>query len=232
MKFYFTAFFAILFCTNSSFAQLDTNKIIPPNPPITDTVAYLVNIAWLNNPMPQLYRSKKVQAEEELHQSRWSWLDAINFTYLFDPSLTSTNTTTPGNDQSQRFGVGLSVNIGTLFRVPSVIVQSEEEVKIAESNLMTHRLYIRTQVIQRYWLYKQNVSMLRVRSEAMNDVQSSLMLVRYRYENGEVTLEQYNAALTAYTDTQERQIVSLSEMYSSKAALEEILGKQWEEIFK
>lgn len=230
MKFYFTVFIVFLFCANTAFSQLDTNKIIPPDPPITDTVAYLVNIAWLNNPMPQTYRSKKVQAEEELHQSKWSWLDAINFAYLFDPSVTST--TTNSQDKSQRFGVGLTVNLGMLFRVPSVIRQSEEEVKIADANLMTHRLYIRTQVIQRYWQFKQNVSMLRIRTDAMNDVQSSLVLVRYRYENGEVTLEQYNSALTAYTDSQEKQIVSLSEMYSSKAALEEILGKQWEEIFK
>lgn len=231
MKFYLIALLTFLFYANTSFSQLDTNRIIPPDPPVTDTVAYLVNIAWQNNPMPQLYRSKKVQAEEELHQSKWSWLDAINFAYLFDPSVTSTTVT--GTEQSsQRFGVGLTVNLGMLFRVPSVIRQSEEEVKIAESNLMTHRLYIRTQVIQRYWLYKQNISMLRIRSDSMNDVQSSLMLIRYRYENGEVTLEQYNSALTAYTDSQEKQIVSLSEMYSSKAALEEILGKQWEEIFK
>lgn len=222
----------IFLSTEIAFSQIDTNRIVEPNPSITDTIEYLVKIAWDNNPMPQLYRSKKIQAEEELHQSKWSWLDALNFTYTFDPSGSNTNSSVQSTDKLQRFGVGISVNIGSLFRVPSVIRQSEEEVLVANANLLNHRLYIRTQVIQRYALYKQNIAMLRIRSEAVNDSQSTLMLVRYRYENGETTLETYNNALRVYTDNQERQAVSIGDLAFTKASLEEILGKRWEDIFK
>jgi len=84
--------------------------------------------------------------------------------------------------------------------------------------------YLIAEVKRRYANYLRSVNLLKVRSEAVNDSESNLMLIKTRFINGEIDLEDYNKALGIYHENMERMVTSESDTHYHKATLEEIVG--------
>lgn len=208
---------------------LDTNKIISQNPDTSDYLEKLIYIAWQNYPDNLAQRYLVDVAEEDLFQRKWSWLDNLNLTYQYNPEPTS-NLNSNNTTSLPRFGIGISVNIGSIFTTPSKIAQGRYYVERAKLGVIQQKLYIRSEVSKRYSHYMGNINLMKIRTQAVNDAQSSLTLVKYQYESGQVNLEEYNKALRTYTDNLERQAVSEMDMLFNKADLEQLLGIKLEDI--
>jgi outer membrane protein TolC len=208
---------------------LDTNKIIAQNPDTSDYLEKLIYIAWQNYPDNLAQRYLIDIAEEDLFQRKWSWLDNLNLTYQYNPQP---GITTNPNDNSSlpRFGIGISVNIGSIFTTPSKISQGKYYVERAKLGVIQQKLYIRTEVSKRYAHYMGNINLMKIRTQAADDAQATLTLVKHRYESGQVDLEEYDRALRVYTDNLERQAVSEMDMLFNKADLEQLLGIKLEDI--
>lgn len=207
---------------------LDTNKIITQNPDTTDYLEKLIYIAWQNYPDNLAQKYLIDIAEEDLFQRKWSWLDNLNLTYQYNPQPGTTNQ----NDNSSlpRFGIGISVNIGSIFTTPSKISQGKFYVERAKLGVIQQKLYIRSEVSKRYAYYLGNINLMKIRTQAVNDSQASLTLVKYKYESGQVDLEEYDRALRTYTDNLERQAVSEMDVQFNKANLEQLVGIKLEDI--
>jgi outer membrane protein TolC len=150
----------------------------------------------------------------------------VNLSYQYVPNYTVGS----DNNSMARFGLGVSVNLGNVLSTPSRISQTEDEIKIAEADYKINQQFLRAETIRRYSNYKRSVDMLKIRNQAVNDSESSMLLVKHRFENGETTLEEYNKALRTYTDNQERKTESEGDVLSHKASLEEIIGVKIGEI--
>ena len=233
---YFAAIFLLfLFCSvsNAQNSQpknlMDTAKIIPQNPDTTDFLEKLVYIAWQNYPDNMGYRYLVESAEEDLFQRKWSWLDNLNLTYQYNPQPTS-NADPNDNSSLPRFGIGISINIGSIFKTPSKIKQGQYELERAKLQVTQQKLYIRSEVTKRYAYYVGNINLMKIRTQAENDAQTTLTLVKYKYETGQVNLEEYDKALRTYTDNLERQAVAEMDVQFNKANLEQLVGIKLEEI--
>lgn len=209
--------------------QLDTSKIIPSNPSKFDTLETLIKIAWGNYPENKSYWNEVVISEEDLYQSKWAWMNTLKFSIQYNPN--------PGTDSSglnvaPKFGLGLSINLFDIFKVPSQITQSKERLKIAYNNLVAQKLLIRSEVTKLFFLYKSKIEKLKVSLQGLDDATSNLILYKYKYENGEITLPEYNKELTGYHKAKSSMISSEAEFAVAKANLEQILGIKFEGIFK
>ncbi len=208
---------------------LDTNKIISPNPNTTDYLEKLIYIAWQNYPDNLAQRYLIDIAEEDLFQRKWSWLDNLNLTYQYNPQP-GTSTNPNDNSSLPKFGIGISVNIGSIFTTPSKISQGKYYVARAKLGVVQQKLYIRSEVTKRYAHYMGNINLMKIRTQAVDDAQATLTLVKYKYESGQVSLEEYDKALRTYTDNLERQAVSEMDMLFNKADLEQLVGIKLEDI--
>ena len=233
---YLIAIILFFSCTGLSNAQdrtpknlLDTNKLISQNPDTTDYLEKLIYIAWQNYPDNLANRYLVDIAEEDLFQRKWSWLDNLNLTYQYNPQPGST---LDPNDNSSlpRFGIGVSINIGSIFSTPSKISQGKYYLERAKLGVVQQKLYIRSEVTKRYAYYIGNINLMKIRTQAVNDAQSSLTSVKYKYESGQVSLEEYDRALRTYTDNLERQAVAEMDVQFNKANLEQLVGIKLEEI--
>ena len=191
-------------------------------------VEKLIETAWKNYPQNRSLQSRIKGTEEGLYQSKWSWLNNLNLSYQYSPQITGTTTTT--STTFPKFGLGVSVNIGNVFLTPSRIAQSEEELNIARDNYEAQKIYIRAEVLRRFANYSRSVEMLKIRSRAVEDSESTLNLVKIKFKNGEVGLEEYDKTLRSYTDNLERRAESQGDILYHKASLEEIICLKLEEV--
>lgn len=189
-------------------------------------IAKLVEAAQRNNPQISVYANRIELARENNTQAKWSWFNNVNLSYQYVPNY-------GGAEQSSglpKFGLGLSVNLGNILSTPSRITQTESEIAIAEADFKTNQQYLKAETIRRYANFKRATELLKTRDQAVNDSESTMLLVKHRFEQGEATLEDYNRALRAYTDNKERKIESMGDILAHKYSLEEIIGISLEEL--
>ena len=209
--------------------KADFNKIIAPydSIPVVTYIEKLVAVAWENYPKNHSFYRKKIEANENVKQARNSWMNNLN---LFT-SFNSVN-----NSQSQNFtivpslGMGLSLNVGSIYCLPGKIKIAKEMLKIAENEINAQKLYIRSQVITRFNDVKLNMDLLKLQTEAAVELKMTVAAVKEKFLKGEISVEEYNKAYVSYTVAMERAITSESNYRSSKANLEELLGVALEQI--
>ncbi|NUN09273.1 MAG: TolC family protein [Ignavibacteriaceae bacterium] len=190
-------------------------------------VEKLVELAWNNYPHNKVFSSHIAIAEQNLTQTKWNWLNNLNLTYQYNPNFGSSP-----NDGSivPRFGIGVSVNVGSIVLAPSRVSQAEEELKIAAANLETQKIFIRTEIRKRYSNYISAVERLKIRTKAVNNAESSLELIKKRFANGEVSLETLNQALNTLANNEELRVTSSGDLLFYKAAIEEYIGVPLESV--
>ncbi|MDX2188871.1 MAG: TolC family protein [Bacteroidota bacterium] len=192
-----------------------------------DLLEKLISIAWENYPRNRSFNNKINQANENVKQAKNSWMNNLNVYSSFNSF---------NNTQNQNFvivpnlGMGISINIGSIYMLPSKIKVAAEEKNIAENSSNEQKLYIRSEVIRRYNEYKLMLDLLTFQSMAAEEMRMTNTLIKKRFQNGEVSVEEYNKAFAAYSLAQERAITSESNYRSNKAALEELIGIKLEEI--
>lgn len=217
------------FAIKVSAQRVDYTKIIAPydSIPVVVYIEKLVSVAWENYPKNHSYLSKKNEAIENVKQARNSWMNNLN---LFT-SFNSYN-----NSESQNFtivpnlGLGLSLNVGSIYSLPGKIKIAKEELKIADNEINAQKLYIRSQVISRFNDVMLNMDLLKLQTEAVVELKMTVTAVKEKFLKGEISIEEYNKVYVAYTVAKERAITSESNYRTSKAYLEELLGVNLEQI--
>ena len=192
-----------------------------------DYLEKLITIAWESYPKNKSFDSKKAQAQQSVKLARSSWMNNVNM-------FTSFNSF--NNAQSQNFtivpnlGLGLSLNVGSVYSLPGKIKIAKEEVKITDNELNAQKLYIRAEVIARYNTMRLHLDLLKFQQQAGEEMFMTTTMVKEKFQRGEISIEEYNKAFAAYTVVMERAFTSQANYRTTKASLEELLGTTIENI--
>lgn len=164
-------------------------------------------------------------AEANIAKAKLSYFDILTFQYLYSPN-NSTTLINPSILNGYQFGVFL--NIGNVAQKPAQVRAFREEREALLQEKLAFDQNIEMEVRKRYLLYAQQKAMLRSRSEALIDAESSLKEVKYRFDRGELSFDDYNKALVVLEDHHQKRIEAEGGMLIAKAELEELLGKKLE----
>lgn len=187
----------------------------------------LVATAKANYPRMKTYGQRINIAEINIKKARLSWFDVFSFSYLYSP----TNTTTLINPSFLNgYQVGMYVNIGAALQKPSAVKVAKSEMEIARFEKEEYELNIEAMVKQRYYLYMQSLAMLKLKASSATDAESSMKQIKYRFEKGEETFQNFNNTSMTYTGHLQAKIEAESSFLIAKSNLEELLGKKLEEI--
>ena len=187
----------------------------------------LFELAWKNYPQNKVFESRVTIAEENLFQTKWNWVNNLNLSYQYNPNISSEPTTSA---MVPKFGIGVSVNVGSIFLSPSRVTQAREEQEIATANLETQKNYIKAEVIKRLAVYTRTLDLLKLNTEGTNDSESNLELAKKKFSNGEISLETLNLSYRAYNDSEAKRVASTADLLFNKAALEELIGGPLESV--
>lgn len=187
----------------------------------------LVELAWKNYPENNVYRHELKREEEIITQAQWSWLNDIGASF----NLNEGNLNPEANTRNiffPRYNFRVSLSAGTFINTPSRVRQAKIGKEIAHENVAQQELAIRREVLSRYYVYLYNLDLLKLRMQAMQDVQSAYTVATRSFNRGEISLEEYNQALHARNAAEESRLQAERELVLSKLNLEELIGMSLE----
>lgn len=215
----------IIFLHYSSIAQI---TIIPD---LSDSyVDKLINTAKENYPRIRTLQSRVAIAKTALARNNVSWFDAFTLSYVYQPGTTTIDPTNPSTSYFKGLQAGVFFNIGTIIEKPYQIKQSREELKIANNDQEEYLLTLSTEIKKRYYVYVERLAELKLLTKSLQDMEGSLKDVKYKFEKGEETFDNYNKAQVDYTSRQASKIGAEANLFSAKADLEELLGTKLENV--
>jgi outer membrane protein TolC len=225
----FTFFSLLCFLLTAQAQEVDYNWVIP-----TDSAAglefqeKLIRLAWKNYPENKVIQHKVVQAQEQVRQSKISWLDPVSIQFNLAEPRVNTILGTGNNEFGSAFfplyNLGFNINLGQVLATPSRIREKEEEVKIATQNVNSQKLLIRAEVIRRYQNYLLKQELLRVHIQIQEQANSAFLDITRRFKEGRANIDAYTNSALAYNQATESRIESASEVRKAQAALEELIG--------
>lgn len=214
---------------------LGVNRVIAQESLLTD-VSYLyleklIASAKENYPKLKTFNSQVAAAKNDLSTAKAGWLNPFSFQYVTRSNQASSNLvnlTTADFLNGYQFGV--SVNPGELLARPSQVKKAKELVKIAEFNQEEYNLQLEAEVRKRYFVYLQAKASLSSYVKTLMDVESTLKILKIKYQKSEIPLEEYNSASLTFNQTNIAKIQSESNYLVAKADLEELTVRKLEEI--
>lgn len=186
----------------------------------------LIFTAKQNYPRVKTFDRRVNIAYMNLQRSKLSWFDFFTFSAFYSPntSVTLTNQTLTGVQ------VGLFINIASIIQKPIVVKTSKEELAIAKLAADEYMLTIEADVKARYFRYMKSVTTLRVRNQVLIDVEALYKQVKYKFERGEATFENYNTSMIQLARQKQDIIEAEADVLITKSALEELVGIKLEEV--
>ncbi len=187
----------------------------------------LIAEAKANQPKVKMYEMKVAIAGVAVKKAKRSYFDAFSFSYLYSPN----NTITLVNPSLLNgYQMGLYVNLGTFVQKPLEVKLKRKELSYTELEKQQNDLELEATVKERYFVYIQQKSILKFKTQTLLDFETLLTSTRYKFEKGEETLINYNNVLMAYSDQLKNKIDAEAAFLIAKSHLEELLGKKLEEI--
>lgn len=187
----------------------------------------LVDTAKVYYPKMRMHKSRVELAENNVKKSKLSWFEILTFSFLYSPN----NSTTLINPSFLNgYQVGLYVNMGLLLQKPYLIKQAKKEYEVVKAEQDEYNLNIEALVKQRYYLYVQAVTMLKVKMQAVLDIEGTMQQFKYKFEKGEGSFEDYNKFMITYDDRLQAKVEAEGFLLIAKSNLEELLGKKLEQI--
>lgn len=212
--------------------SVDYNTIILPDGASEISFAEkLVRLAWKNNPANRILEREKTISEYEVKQARWSWLDEFRIQGNVNEFVLNDNADV-GNraDFFPKYNITGQVKLGFFVDVPLETKKKKEEYYIAQSNIDLQKIGLRAEVLKRYENYLMNRELLKVQTEATEDLFATYSIVEQNFKNGQATLEEYNIMLDRYNTQKIRKITAQGNFNRSKIEVEEMIGVKLEDV--
>ncbi len=198
----------------------------------------LIEVARTNYPRSKAYKERIGIADIGIRRAKVAYFDALSVSYLYSPANTTTYITNPVSpvptvvnpNWLNNYQIGLLLNVGSILQKTPLLKQARGEKRVAEYEQQAFELNLEADVKQRYFAYIQRLAILRVKHELQLDIESMLKDIKYKFEKGEQTLENYNNVLVMYSDNNQQKIIAESEVLISKSKLEELVGEKLENI--
>ena len=220
----FIVFFSGIFL-NAASAQ---ESIIPD---LSDSfVDKLVNAALQYYPKVKSFQDRVDIANTTISRTKISVLDAVTVSYVYQPNTTTIDPNNPSTSYFRGFQTGVFLNVGTLLAKPSQVKQAKQELSVANHEQQDYIITITTEVKKRYYLYVQRLAELSLQNKSVQDVEGALKDVKYRFEKGEETFENYNKVQSDLNNHRLSKIQAESNLFIARADLEELLGTKLENV--
>lgn len=188
----------------------------------------MIDTAKVRHPRMKKYEHKITATQWGVNKAKWGWFDGLTFSYVYNASVSSSSPAAASSLIGYQPGVFL--NFGTLLSRPATIRMAKEEVKISKYDKEEFNLSIEQSVKERYYRYIEALAILNLRAKSASDADISQTQIRYKYESGLETFDNYSKVLVLYSVSSQNKIEAESAVLRAKAALEEIICAKLEEF--
>lgn len=222
---------ALFFVPTIIFAQkTNFDKIVQPTDVrARDYVEMLVQLAWINNPKYEALESNKHIEEQSVKMARLSWIDGITTSFNINQNAFASSAE---NVFFPTYNLNASFNLGAILRTPLQVKAAKEKVRIAEYLFNQEKLQVRGEVLRRYRDYLYGIELLKLRTQAVEDLYTNFVAIKESFERGTTSFRTYMEASQSYNKSLEEKLESENTLAKARITLEEIVGVKLDEIDK
>jgi len=186
----------------------------------------LVAAAKINYPKAKTFQNKVNIAEINVHKAKLDWFSILNFAYIYSP----TNSVSLVNPVLNGYQLAIYTSVGNILQRPGAIKSAKQDYEIAVLNQQEYDMNLETIVKTRYFAYVQQLTLLNWKLKSLGNAESVVNQMKYKFEKGEETYENYNRALSVYSNSVQTKIEAEGGLLTAKINLEEIIGAKLESI--
>ncbi len=211
---------------------IDYNKIIlPEHVRTSDFGEKLVQIAWRNHPLNEVYRREMAIANVNVRASTVDWLNTVRVSANMNEFTLNPEADIFGRAAFYpRYNIGLAISLGQLFTIPYTTRKNKEMLMIAQANLNQQKLALRNAVLKAYNEYLLREKVFKLQSQLLLDNETSHKLVEQRFKNGDTTFEIYSESLTRYSEVSISAMQAETAFKNAKLDLEQLIGVRLEDV--
>ena len=187
----------------------------------------LIDTAKKYHPRVRTFDHRIIIANDNIKKAQLTWFDLFTFSFLYSPN----NSTTLVNPSILNgYQVGIYFNFSNHLLKPHLVKQAKEELAITKLQKEENDLSLVAEVKARYYRYVLQQTLIKIRSLSVVDAEVIMKQLKYRFEKGEESFDNYNKVLVNYGDKRQAVIQTEAELLIAKSNLEELLGKKLEDI--
>lgn len=208
--------------------RTDFDKIIQP----TDKRAHdfsevLVQLAWINNPKYEGMQTDSRAERENIKLAQKSWLDGVSASFNINQGNLQ-----PASQNSffPVYNFSASFNLGTILKTNHHVRAAKERLRKVEHNIDQEKLQLRAEVLSRYRNYLYAIEMVKLRTQALEDLRSSYMLAKNNFEKGTASFRTYIEAANAYNNANAEKVSAEHQLALARIEIEEIIGVKLDEV--
>lgn len=180
-------------------------------------------------PQRKILNEQESQAKNTLTMANISYLDLFSANYYYRPDeKEALNAMNPYITNGFQFGVTL--NLGTYLQKPFQAKSAKSDVRIAQLEKQILDTQLEKEVKNRYYSYIQQLRELKLKTIEAQDINGTFQSITNRFEKGEITIEEYNAARAAVSTVASTKMQTELDYLRAKDDLEEIIGMKLSDI--
>jgi outer membrane protein TolC len=188
-----------------------------------------ITLAKKNYPKRKIFEAQKEAIKTGIPIAQVSYLDIFNANYFYRPENKAVlDPINPYNVNGFQFGINL--NLGNFLQKPFMVKRAKAEYKVAQLEAEEYDIQLEREVKTRYYDYIQQVSQLKINTQAAQDNKGVAESLRNRFEKGQITIDAYNQSRIAASASSSAKIQVEIEYLKAKDALEEIIGEKLADV--
>lgn len=217
----------LLFSASLYAQRTDFDKVVLPlDMRARDFQELLVQLAWMNNPNNENLSKGVIIERDKVVLEKQSWMNGVTASF----NLNEGNFVQQSNLFFPIYNLNASISLGTIMSTPHKVKIAKQNVKIAENKVNQQKLQLRAEVLRRYQTYLSSIEILKVRTQAVEDVRVMQTMVIRKFEQGLSTVEEYTQALKSYNEAVEGKTAAENDIVMARISLEELIGLSLDEI--
>ncbi len=219
MKKWLFLFIVILTLRAAKAQSVDYETIIPTDTALTTLEDRLLRTAWENYPENDAAMNREFAAKKNVTLTRWAWTNNLRVFYnVNDRTLEDVQVGQP------QYGLGIGLNLGDFITLPVRTNIAKANHRVAKNAVDEQKLYIRREVLTRYYNYQSALAILKVIDEENEEVYTNYLVISEKFKQGEATLDNYTMAEKNYHEIRIRKITQENEVKLARLNLEEMIG--------
>jgi outer membrane protein TolC len=221
----------LVFHSVASAQKVDYNAIIlPADARGVEFSEKLVRLAWINNPSNSILENQVNVADLDMKLAKRNWLNQFNVTGNLNEFTLNPQAMPDVPLFFPRYNIGATITLGNFAYDPLKVRIRKEEKEIAIKSINSQKLAIRAEVLRKYQTYLTNQELYLVRAEALEAALASFSLAEQKFKSGEISIENYNAALENFNTHKTQKIIAEGNLMLAKIDLEELIGVRLEDV--
>jgi len=190
----------------------------------------LVQLA-LNGPVYSVSGHQIKFAEYNLTRAKRTWLNLLSISADYNDQTFAKPSTTYGYVYPKYF-FGITIPIGLFFTMGPDIQKEKENVAITRDNQEQLARTIRADVLSKYAQYKTYGNLLTIQNNVVDDEEALRKQVEKKFQDGSVSIEQYNLANKIYGDDLTKKLNLQLQTGLLKIDIERMIGVNLESVLR